>query len=46
MKSWLQNSDIEMHSKHTGRKSVVVERTIRTLKNKICTYITSVSKNV
>ena len=46
MKSWLQNSDIEMHSKHTERKSVVVERTISTLKNKICTYMTSVSKNV
>ena len=35
-----------MYSKHNEGKSVVTERFIRTLKNKIYKYITSVSKNV
>ena len=46
MKSFLQNNDIEMHSTHNEEKSAVTERFIRTLKNKIYKYITSVSKNV
>ena len=46
MKSWLQDNDIEMYSTHNKGKSVVAERLIRTLKNKICKYMTSVSKNV
>ena len=37
---------IEMYSKHNEGKSVVAERFIRTLKNKIYKYMTSVSKNV
>ena len=35
-----------MHSTHNKRKSVVAEKLIRTLKNKIYKYMTSVSKNV
>ena len=46
MKSWLQDNDIEMYSTHNGGKSVVVERFIRALKNKIYKYMYSVSQNV
>ena len=46
MKSLLQNNDIELCSTHNEGKSVVAERFIRTLKNKIYKYLTSVSKNV
>ena len=35
MKSWLQDNNIEMYSIHNEGKSVVAERFIRTLKNKI-----------
>ena len=35
-----------MRSIHNEGKSVLAERFIRTLKNKICKYMTSVSKNV
>ena len=35
-----------MYSTHNERKSVVEERFIRTLKNKIYKYMTSISKNV
>ena len=35
-----------MHSIHNEGKSVLAERFIRTLKNKISQYMTSVSKNV
>ena len=45
IKSWLQDSNIETYSKHNKRKSVVAEIFIRTLKNKIYKYMTSVSKN-
>ena len=45
-KKWLQENDIVMYSTHNERKSVVVERFLRTLKNKIYKYITSISKNV
>ena len=45
MKSWLEKNDIEMHSTHNEEKWVVAERFIRTLKNKICKCMTSVSKN-
>ena len=34
-KKWLNNNDIEMYSTHNERKSVVAERSIRTLKTKI-----------
>ena len=46
MKSWLEKSGMEMHSMHNEGKSVVAERSIRTLKNKIYKYMTLVSKNV
>ena len=35
MKSWLEKNDIEMYSAHNEGKSVVAERFIRTIKNKI-----------
>ena len=44
--SWLEKNDIEMHSTHNEEKSVIAERFIRTLKNKIYEYMTSISKNV
>ena len=42
MKSWLEENDIEMYSAHNEEKSVVAESTIRTLKNKIYKYMTSI----
>ena len=44
MKSCIKENAIEMHSTHNEQKSVVAERFIRTLKNKIYKYMTSVSK--
>ena len=46
MKSWLQDNHIEMYPTHNEAKSVVTERFIRTLKNKIIKYVTSISKNM
>ena len=46
MKSFLQNNDMEMYSTHNEEKSVIGRRFIRTLKNKIHKYMTSVSRNV
>ena len=46
MKLWLEKNDIEMYSTHNEGKSVVAERFIRKIKNKIYKYMTSVSKNV
>ena len=46
MKSWPEKNNIEMYSLHNEGKSVVAERFIRTLKNKIDKYMTLVSKNV
>ena len=46
MKSWLEKHDIEMYSTHNEGKSVVAERFIRTIKNKIYKHMTSISKNV
>ena len=43
---FLQNNDTEIYSTHNEWKSVVAERLIRTLKDKIYKYITSVSKYV
>ena len=45
-KKWLQHYDIEMYSTHNEGKLVVAERFIKTLKNKIYKYMTSISKNV
>ena len=38
MKSWLEKNNIEVYSTHRKGKSVVAERFIRTLKNKIYKY--------
>ena len=46
MKSWLERNDIEIFSTHNEGKSIVAERFIRTIKNKIYEYMTSISKNV
>ena len=46
MKSWLEQNATQMYSLHNKGKSVVAERFIRTLKNKIYKYMTSISKNV
>ena len=46
MKSWLEKNAIQMYSMNNEGKSVIAERFIRTLKNKIYKYMTSVSKNV
>ena len=45
-KKWLKNNNIEMYSTRNEGKSVIAERFIRTIKNKIYKYMTSVSKNV
>ena len=42
----LQDIDTEIYSTHNKGKSVVAERLIRTLKNKIFKYFTSITKNV
>ena len=45
-KSWLEKSYIGMYSTHNEGTSVIAERFIRTLKNTIYKYMTSVSKYV
>ena len=44
--SWFQENVVAMYSTHNEAKSVFVERFTRTLKNKICKYMTSISKHV
>ena len=46
MKSWLEKNDIEMYSTHNEGKSVIVERFIKTIKNKIYKHMTLISKNL
>ena len=46
VKLWLEKNNIEMYSTHNEGKSVVDERFIRTIKNKIYKYMTSISKYV
>ena len=46
MKSWLEKNDIEIYATHNEGKSVITERFIRTLKNKIYKYMTTILKNV
>ena len=45
-KKWLSDNDIIMYSTFNEGKSVVVERFIRTLKNKLYKHVTATSKNV
>ena len=43
---WLKENDIVMYSTNNERKSVIAERFIRKLKNKVYKYMTLLSKNV
>ena len=45
-KKWLKDNSIEIYSTHNEGKSVLAERFIRTIKDKIYRYMTSISKNV
>ena len=45
-KKWFKDNYIEIHSIQNEGKSVVAERFIKTLKNKIYKYMTAISKNV
>ena len=45
-KRWLSRNNIIMYSTYNEFKSVVVERFIRTLKNKLYKYMTATGKNV
>ena len=45
-KKWLKDNDISMDSIYNEGKSLVAERFIRTLKNKIYKHMTAISKNV
>ena len=46
MKPCLEKNATEMYLTHNEGKTVVAERLIRALKNKICNYMTSLSKTV
>ena len=46
VKSWLEKYAGEMYLTHNEGESVFAGRFIRTLKNKICEYMTSISKNM
>ena len=46
IKSNLQDNNIEMYSTHIKETFIVVERFMRTLKNKIYKYMTSISKTL
>ena len=46
IKSWLQGKNIETYSAYNEGKSIVAQRFIRSLKNKIYKYMTAISKNV
>lgn len=46
MKLWFQDNDVEMYLMDDEGKSVAFERFIRTSKNKIHIYMTSLLKNV
>ena len=45
-RKWLKDNDVVMYSTNNEGKSFIAERFIRTLKNKIYKYMTSISKNV
>ena len=45
-KKWLSDNDIVMYSTFNDGKSLVAERFIRTLKNKLYKHMTSIGKNV
>ena len=41
-----QNNDIDMYARHNRQKSVIAERFIKTLKNKIYKYLTLTPKKM
>ena len=45
MKSWLQDNDKEMYLRENEGKSIVTEKFIKTLRNKIYKFMNSISKN-
>ena len=45
-KKWLSDNDLIMYSMYNEGKSVVAERFIRTLKNKLYKHMTAIGKNV
>ena len=45
-KNWLKDEEIEMYSTYNEGKSVVAERFIRTLKNKLYKHMIAIGKNV
>ena len=45
-KNWLRDEGIEMYSTYNEGESVVAERFIRTLKNKLYKHMTAIGKNV
>ena len=45
-KKWLKDNNIEIYSTHNEGKSVVAERFIRTLENKIYKHMTAILKNI
>ena len=46
MKSSLQDDDTDIYSTHNERKTVIAERLIKTLINKIYKHLTAISKNL
>ena len=46
LEKWLSDNDINMYSTYNEGKSVVAERFIRTLKNKLYKHMTATGKNV
>ena len=46
VKPWMHDNNIKMYPAHNKWKSVVAERFITVLKNKICKHMTAVSENV
>ena len=46
MISYLQNDNIEINSTRNEGRTAVAERFVRTLKNKIYKYMTSISKHL
>ena len=46
MKSWLEKNAMEIYSRHNEGTSTIAERFIRTFKNKVYKYMTSISKIV
>ena len=46
LKKWLSDNDVIMYSTYKEGKSVVAERFIRTLKNKLYKHMTAIGKNV